>query len=191
MSNASVIILNGTSSAGKTSIALALQELLDDVYFIYSRDVFQSMFPGHIWVNNELMKKIGPRMFRGFHASIAAFAEAGNHLIVDHVLNRPEWIYECADALSDVDALLVGVRCPIDVAEKRELARGDREIGLVSSQYEIVHAHNLYDVEVDTSLHSSMRCANMVIERMKDGEFDALRKIRANMSLQATPKCGA
>ena len=117
MNNASVIILNGTSSAGKTSIALALQGLLDDVYFIYSRDVFQSMFPGHIWVNNELMKKIGPRMFRGFHASIAAFAKAGNHLIVDHVLNRPEWIYECAEALSDVDAVLVGVRCPIDVAE--------------------------------------------------------------------------
>ena len=131
MNDTAVILLNGTSSSGKTSIALELQERLEEVYFIYSRDMFQHMFPGHVWSNNELIKKIGPKMFRGFHYSIATFAELGNHIIVDHVLNRPEWIYECAEALSGIKTMLVGVKCPIAVAKKREQERNDREIGLV------------------------------------------------------------
>ena len=174
MNDVTVIFLNGTSSAGKTAIALELQSRLEEVYFVYSRDVFQSMFPGYVWTNKELMKNIGPKMFRGFHDSIATFAKAGNHIIVDHVLNRPEWIYECADALSGISVMLVGVKCPIDVAEKRERERGDREIGLVRSQFDIVHAHELYDYEVDTSLYSSEECADMIISKMKSGEFNAL-----------------
>lgn len=179
MNDIAVIFLNGTSSAGKTSIALELQARLEEIYFVYSRDMFQKMFPEHIWTNSVLMRNIGPKMFRGFHDSIATFAEAGNHIIVDHILNRPEWIYECADALAGIKAILVGVKCPIEVAEKRERERHDREIGLVRSQFDIVHAHMLYDIEVDTSLHSPGECANMIISKMKDGEFNALETIRA------------
>jgi len=188
MNDTAVIFLNGTSSAGKTSVALELQKKLEEVYFVYSRDMFQNMFPGHIWTDNELMRNIGPKMFRGFHNSIATFAEAGNHIIVDHVLNRPEWIYECAEALSGIKAMLVAVKCPIDVAEQRERERSDREIGLVRSQFEIVHAHELYDFEVDTSLHSSGECADMIINKMKVGEFYAMETIKANKKIQPTQK---
>ena len=186
MFDTSVIFLNGTSSSGKTSIALELRNRIEEIYFIYSRDVFQSMFPGHIWTDDELMRTIGPSMFRGFHNSIATFAAAGNRVIVDHVLNRQEWVYDCAEALSGIKTIFIGVKCPIDVAEERERVRGDREIGLVRSQYDVVHAHNLYDLEVDTSKNRAGECADMIIERMKIGDFTALTTIRANNKIQPT-----
>lgn len=188
MDDATVIVLNGTSSSGKTSIALELQSKLEQVYCIYSRDLFQSMFPEHIWLDKALLREIGPKMFRGFHRSIATFAKAGNRVIVDHVMNRPEWVYECAEALSGIKAILIGIQCPIDVAEKREQERGDREIGLVRSQIDIVHAHRVYDLEVDTSLLSATECADRIIQKMKGGQFNALETLRAQKSFHADSK---
>jgi chloramphenicol 3-O phosphotransferase len=46
---ARVIYLNGTSSAGKSSIARALQAKLDDLYLHVPLDVFLQMVPPHGW----------------------------------------------------------------------------------------------------------------------------------------------
>ncbi len=62
------------------------------------------------------------------------------------------------------DVLFVGVRCPLDELERRERARGDREAGLASLQYDLVHAHGDYDLECDTSTASPRACA----ERIRD-----------------------
>ncbi len=173
-----VIFLNGTSSSGKTSIARELQKRLAKVYCVWSRDVFDSLFPSEIWDNNELMKDIGPNIYLGFHKAIATYASSGNYIIIDHILNRFEWPYECADAFDGVNAMFVGVKCPIDIAKKRERDRGDRKIGLVESQIDIVHAHDVYDLVVDTSLCSVSECVENIISRMGDGEYTAFKKLR-------------
>ncbi len=59
------------------------------------------------------------------------------------------------NALYTFNVLFVGVRCPFEVAERRERERGDRMPGLVESDYDHVHAHGIYDFEVDTSLLSA------------------------------------
>ena len=43
-----VIYLNGTSSAGKSSIARALQERTDELYLHVQLDVFMQMVPPHV-----------------------------------------------------------------------------------------------------------------------------------------------
>ena len=43
MAKGSIIFLNGTSSSGKTSIAKALQQILDEPYLHCSADGFFSM----------------------------------------------------------------------------------------------------------------------------------------------------
>ncbi len=90
------------------------------------------------------------------------------NLIVDHVLQDPEWLNECVDLLSDQDVLFVGVHCPLDELERRESER-EREAGTARKQYGVVHMHGVYDVEVDTTALSPMECA----EKVKEG----LRKI--------------
>ena len=52
--------------------------------------------------------------------------------------------------LNPYDVLFVKVFCPLDELERREIAREDRIIGLARFQFDLVHQHAIYDVEVDT-----------------------------------------
>ena len=47
----------------------------------------------------------------------------------------------------EVQEAFVGVRCPLEVAQRWELARGDRTLGQGASQIALVHAHGVYDDE--------------------------------------------
>lgn len=78
--------------------------------------------------------------------------------------------------------LFVGVRCPHEELERRERER-DGEPGLARFQFDIVHAHGVYDVEVDTSIHSSKECALQIKYALKEihvsDAFNQLRKALA------------
>jgi len=62
---------------------------------------------------------------------------------------------------------LWGVKCPLQVPEQREAERGDRNIGTARYQYDRVHAHGLYDVEVDTSVLDIDECVKTIMEALE------------------------
>jgi chloramphenicol 3-O phosphotransferase len=103
------------------------------------------------------------------HQAIASLSWAGNHVLADHVLVEPIWLRECVDLFCDLPAYFVGVRCPLSVLEQREKFRKDRTLGQARAQFELVHAHGMYDVEVDTSLLSPTQCAQKIITRVSCG----------------------
>ncbi len=163
-----IIFLNGTSSAGKTTIARALQDTLETAYMRASLDDFFNLYPEKLLQpkNEEeaqVFMRLIPQVVSGFHRSIAAFASTGNNVIVDHVLEEEVWLKECVAAWEDYDVLFVGVKCPLDVAEQREKDRGDRSIGLARYQFERVHRHNLYDLELDTSALTVEECVAKIM----------------------------
>lgn len=82
------------------------------------------------------------------------------------VLQEAGWLQECLAEWAGLDVLFVGVRCPLDVVEQRERDRGDRDAGTARYQYERVHAHGLYDVEVDTSVLSVAESVSRIVEAM-------------------------
>jgi chloramphenicol 3-O phosphotransferase len=85
---------------------------------------------------------------------VREIALAGINVIVDEVsLQEPEWIDWC-DALEGIGALWVAIRCDTEVASQREAARGDRVIGLVRGQIDVVHRFPTYDLELDTTVTS-------------------------------------
>jgi chloramphenicol 3-O phosphotransferase len=174
-----IIYLNGTSSAGKSSIALALYDRLDDLYLHVQLDTFLQMVPPHGWERDGgavmtppqqergLEVEFGPlcqALFSGFHRSLAALASAGSNLIVDDVLIERRWLRDAIETLAPYAVCFVGVRCPVDIAEARERARGDRIVGTARGQYHWVHVHGIYDVEVDTSSLSPKECAVRILE---------------------------
>src|SRR5690606_4329425 len=117
---------------------------------------FLCLYPERYWnptCREDAMVLAGlvPLAVSGFHRAVAALAEAGNRVIVDHVLQEEGWLEECVERWAGLDVLFVGVRCPVEVAERREAERGDREAGTARYQHDRVHAHGVYDVEVDTS----------------------------------------
>ena len=79
---ARIILLHGASSAGKSTLSRAIQQALDEPFLYFASDILAVGLPARrdpdgpfLWWGN-----VRPRFFAGFHASIAAFAAAGNDL---------------------------------------------------------------------------------------------------------------
>ena len=166
-----IIFLNGTSSSGKSTLARALQARLPEPHMHVAIDAFFHMYPERIWnatrqEDDDAFRRLVPVVVSGVQRSAAALAEAGNHLIVDHVLENPAWLRECVARWAVLDVLFVGVRCPLDVARQREAERGDRAPGLAAYQFGRVHAHGVYDVEVDTSVLDADACVTRIVEAL-------------------------
>jgi chloramphenicol 3-O phosphotransferase len=177
---ATVILLNGVGSVGKSSIAKALQTIATEPFLHVAMDAFLDMMPRH-WdhpdgVTFETVQQDGKpsvvihsgpvaeRILRGMRHAIAAMAREGNNLIVDDVLIEDE-MAEYAALLADFTFRAVGVFAPLDVLEARERERGDRLIGLARWQYDRVHQGKRYDLQLDTSNHTPMECAILVKQK--------------------------
>jgi chloramphenicol 3-O phosphotransferase len=178
MAYGTIIMLNGTTSAGKTSIITVLHKLLDQPYLHAGIDAFFYMLPprylwGAQW--NEVLDQtshagpVGRTLAAGMHQSIAALARAGNHVLVDHVFLEPEWLRECAALFADTPAYLIGVRCPLEIIEQRELQRGDRSPGQARAQFDRVHRHAIYDFEVNTADTDAATCAAAIKQYLDSG----------------------
>ncbi|MFE9552514.1 chloramphenicol phosphotransferase CPT family protein [Streptomyces sp. NPDC006703] len=165
MTSGRIIFLNGTSSSGKSSIARELLDVLDDgVFFHLAVDSFNAMRSSKRELGAEELDAALRRTRMGFHRSIAAMAEVGNDIVVDHVLSEPWRLLDCLTVLPPEDVLFVGVHCQPDELARRELARGDRPPGLAAHQYELVHVHEDYDLECETSTAGSRECAQRIKE---------------------------
>ena len=134
------VLLNGVGSAGKTSIAKALQAITVEPFLHVEMDAFLQMLPeasfGHPdgltfeTVEDDGKPSVvittGPvadRAFRGMRHAIAAMAAQGNNLIVDEVLLGSEKA-EYANLLSPFDLFLVGVFAPLEVLEAGSISAG-------------------------------------------------------------------
>ena len=142
------IFLNGTSSSGKSTLAKSLRVILPEPFCYYASD--QLADAGYRVLKRGMhhgMRGERNRFFDGFHCSIAAFAEAGNDLIVEHIVEEKSWSDEIRKLTAHLDVFWIGVHAPIEDLERRE--RGDRTIGEARFHLK-THAHCNYDLEVDT-----------------------------------------
>ncbi|MFI6662257.1 chloramphenicol phosphotransferase CPT family protein [Streptomyces sp. NPDC050523] len=173
-----IIFLNGTSSSGKSSIAKELLQILDEPYFHMPVDAFHAMRTRRE-VGPEELPDLLRRTWMGFHRAVAGMAEAGNNVVVDHVLSEDWRLPDCLGLFNARHVVLVGVRCSLEELERREQARGDRPEGLAAMQFERVHAHGLYDLECDTTTASAADCARQISaflpERPTPTAFERLR----------------
>ena len=188
MTHGQIIILNGTSSSGKTSIVKSLQATLDQPFLDAGIDRFIWMLPERyldrpLW--DEILglaNKAGPlghQLMSGMHHAIAALSQAGNNVVADHVLVEPQWLQECIHLFCDSPALFVGVRCPLEVLVQRERERRDRTLGQARAQFDLVHAHGIYDLGVDTSVSSPEECAEQIKQRLEDSTPpDAFKRLK-------------
>jgi chloramphenicol 3-O phosphotransferase len=184
-----VIVLNGTSSAGKSTLTRALQARLDGPWLGVGIDTVVFALPTAYlnpprWA--EVFRyvpaepgshapfrietgELGHRLVEGMHRMVASLVDADLSVIVDHVLLEPEWLPDLASRLAGHDVLFVGVHCPLDVVVAREAARKDRTLGQAAAQIDIVHRAGGYDLEVDTSLVTSDEAADAIALELAGG----------------------
>ena len=158
------IVLNGASSSGKTSIARALQRLSAVPVLHASLDVFTDMFDWASVSGEELRRECHRTGVDNFHAALGILASGPFPVVVDHVFERRAWFEACCSALRGRRTLHVGVRCPLEVLEMRERARGDRTVGRARWQADRVHEALAYDLELDTSVLSPDQAAAAILD---------------------------
>lgn len=191
----SVILLNGCSGAGKTSIGRALQATLAPPHVVTGIDDFVFRMLPPQWhgaadglqfqpqADGSVPLHLGPgamAMERAFHRSVRALADCGLGVIVDDVILNAELLADWLDALEGVPVCFVGVHCALEELQQREAARPDRTKGHMQTHFAHVHAHGDYDLVVDTTARATWRCAKDVLAGLETWTagataFDRLR----------------
>lgn len=141
-----IVILNGVSRSGKTSIAKAIQEKFNDPWMNLGIDVHITATPpayrpgvglrpqraeNHIEepgrVPLEVLEDLVPILYAALYESVASHARLGLNVVSDvyhhDFYSKPRGILaDCARRLRGLPVLFVGVLCPIDVIWKRREA---------------------------------------------------------------------
>jgi chloramphenicol 3-O phosphotransferase len=183
-----VIILNGTASAGKSTLAAAIQDAAAGVWVLFAQDDFaRNLLPrwvsvdggpeselgerGFHFVRSDLglhveVGDVGRQLLRGYRQAVGACARTGCDVVVDECAFDPDASTDWVAALSGLEVSWVRVECDLAVCEEREARRADRSElrGLARGQYERVHARVDYDVVVDLTDGRADREAIRVLE---------------------------
>ena len=145
--NYQIIYLNGPSSAGKSTLARALQQKLEKPFLVIGIDQIIFMMPeklndwhnetmalGFSWqpvkdaAGNVTAYKIdkgsfGKRMCQAFKDIAVTLASSGNYVIIDDVSFGKKEVDEWRRTLKKFKVLWVGVTAPIEIIEAREKER--------------------------------------------------------------------
>ena len=163
-----IILLNGTSSSGKTTLAKLLQQLCYDnklgVYLFLPIDNFTEQAPPQVLNNLEVLAEELPRLIYAFQATIPIVANWGINMIVDCVFTEKEWAENFFRNVEGIDVISIGVKCSLEKTIERETARGNRPSGLAEYQFNRVHWDIRYDLTVDTTETEPEKNAQKIFE---------------------------
>ncbi|AKD57418.1 chloramphenicol phosphotransferase CPT family protein [Spirosoma radiotolerans] len=150
-----IILLNGASSAGKSTLAKALQQQLDEPFLRFSFDLFlfeSDILPKHfIRRQSHTWAPLRVQWLEGYFNCLPALAFAGNNLVIDYILETQQELDQLTALLAPFEVFFVGVHCPLPELERREQARGDRRVGDAQRDWARVHSFSRYDFEIDSS----------------------------------------
>lgn len=169
MDKGKIIILNGVSSAGKTSLSRALQAKLAEPFFWLANDSFCDMVPETFWDLDQPEAEYQALSLLG--KTIKLFSDNGKNVIVDTVMitaQKHDLFKEYIELLRNYPLCFVHVTCPVHELQRRERERGDRSIGQAEGQLPMLNPQNSYDITVDTHENSVEWCADKIANYIAD-----------------------
>ena len=156
-----VILLNGPSSSGKSTLAKMLQTLIltdrGEQYEIISIDDFLKMTAQDV-IYEEDVFEISQLLCDA--AKNAAQTKDG--VIIDHVITSKRIFDQLTDALRGFRLRTVCVTCPPEVLQEREAARKDRCPGSAEASAAFLFPKSGYDLTVDTHSRTAAECADRI-----------------------------
>lgn len=167
-----IIFLNGTSSAGKSSIAIELQKILGKSCHIINIDRFmkkemskkaleldcfkeedrsRSWWDEWLAIKNllkpEEAESIFVELLKSFYEQSKIISQRGNIVIIDMVL---EDVTDCLEILHNLDVLFVLIYCPLEVIKARIVKHNaslenldKRTLELSKKQFDILYERNV------------------------------------------------
>lgn len=178
-----IIVLNGSSSSGKSTLARALQQQSGEVLLHFSIDAILYALPPRQL--QRLMTGQDPEGIRyddlvaGYYATLKQLADAGLSVISDNAITARRRAEQLVRAVDGHDVLLVGLDCPVHVLEQREAARGDRRPGLARAQAATIHRWLVYDVLIDTETTPPEASAAIILRETRRTGFERTKQMLA------------
>lgn len=158
-----VIVLNGASSSGKTTLAKMVRDRIGIGAAAVSIDDLYGRVDEQRRNDFALFRSLTQVLFD----SAVAFAREGFDVVVDTVFERRECHEICVRSLQPFRTLIVGLQCPLDVLAERERTRANRRVGLAADQAGRVHEGVHYDLVLDTASSSPDACAAAIVRDIR------------------------
>ena len=187
--NGVVIVLNGPSVSGKSSIQKEFQYLMMPNLWIKLGidNLFDKPMPdinyenSSFWQDKNNIRWVeetkdnqgnsiitlyvgnqGEKVAYGMNSAIAEYAKNGCNIIVDYIAYKKEWIDDLRLKLKGIKTIFVKVEIPLIVLEQREALRATSPKGHARSHYDFVYWDINYDIVVDSSKNSSEEIAKQI-----------------------------
>lgn len=191
-----IVILNGAPRSGKSSIVAAIQRSFEGVWLNLGVDVFVRYVTPERYRPGIGLRPGGERpeleplvsiLYAGLYESVAAHSRLGLNVVVDVGHHDgyavPQGILaQCARRVAGLPVLFVGVHCPIAVImARRNAGQPGREGTYLTAASDEpipppvlrwqreVHRPGIYDLELDTSVHTPAACAEAIRIRLASG----------------------
>ena len=194
--------MNGCASAGKSTLAKAIQELSEEKFLYVGIDTLFGALPKKIVGSDQkaeagfrhvidpktgdlIEMKVSPYaglVFSCLSKVVKLLADNGLNVIFDECnfvkKNETEFlINDYRNLLSEHKILMVGVKCDLKIMEQREKSRGDRVIGMAKIFYQNEKNFQFpYDLIVDTTSGSPFDNAQKILKFLKENKTQASTK---------------
>ncbi len=184
-----VIIINGASAVGKSSIVKAFQAKQTTPWLSTGIDnLFARILPQKFYLETKQKDslamhnnapedrkatlctvKIGPEaqaVIKGMHRAIAAYAHVGNNVIVDYIKYDDTWIPDLKESLQGINVIWIGIDASLASIEQREKTRGTSPSGHARSHYDTVHINMPYNFMINTDSLTAEQTADLIIKKI-------------------------
>ena len=145
-----VILLNGPSSSGKSTLAKALQALISEKrserYEVVSIDDFMEGSPTETIYEDDVFAFSGNLCDKALE-----ILAGGSGVIIDHVITSERIFAQLKEMLQAYPLHTVHITCPLKVLREREQARGDRCPGSAESSAAYLFPKEGYELTIDTA----------------------------------------
>lgn len=156
-----VVLLNGASSSGKSTLARSLKEYIEyskkEEYAVISIDDFLDMAVDQPIYEDDVFE-ISPLLCQ----KALDVLRSGHGVIIDHVITSERIFNQLTEALKEYALITVQVTCPLNELEKREKRRMDRHIGSAKASCEYLYPKSGYDLTLNTLELSPKECSETI-----------------------------
>lgn len=160
-----IILLNGPSSSGKSTLAKALQNRIGStlglLYEVVSIDDFLPMtaedpiYEDDVFaISADLCNKVSETL------------QTAPGVIIDHVITSQRIYEQLVENLGAYGIFTVRVTCPVEILRVRELARKNRCLGSAEASQIYLYPQDGYDLTVNTHEMTPEECANLICKSL-------------------------
>jgi chloramphenicol 3-O phosphotransferase len=186
MPSGRIVLFNGPSSAGKTTLSQAVARRLTTPWLLLPVDLFhQVRTRPDAALTDRQWHDVFHRTRAAYHRALVGAASSGMDVLGDHVLSEPWRLDDLLRLTVGLDVLLVHVTCSAKELRRREKARGDREPGSAVTQQRLVFQHGDCDLVADTTYGPDEPTAAVLDLIRKPPAVRAFDRLRAERAARA------